>query len=86
MSSIFDDLEDETPVSAGKEIGDAVSGALSEVAKSNAQLAESLTLAIATAIRDVNKQESTPKPVQKWRFAVERDNKGLLIAVTATAG
>lgn len=105
MSKLFDQLEDESEPTTGMEIGNAISAALQELGKSNADMAATITKAVIDALGQADaKQESmaksmldalhrvdskqiviNDKPVTKWTFKVERDARGQMTQVTATA-
>lgn len=84
---LLDDLEDETPPSIGQEVGAALGMAVQGISKSNRDMAESLSLSISKAMNEaMSRQVIHPeKPIQNWVFKVERNDKGLMTQITATA-
>lgn len=88
MTTLFDELEDESLPTTGEEVGAAISDALDAVARSNETLATMLAMSIADAIRHIDSRNIVVEPsaVQKWTFNVQRDDKGFMTSVTATAG
>ena len=90
MSDLFDELEDVTPPTVGKEVGEAMTGALEKIAKANGALATMLAMSIAEALKTVDSRniviESAEKPeVKQWTFEVKRDKNGLMTQVVAKA-
>lgn len=90
MSSLFDDLEDETQPSMGLEIGTALSDVIKEIGKNNDRLAATLAKAMVDAMHAVESKEiiikqSEGKQVSKWKFKVTRDDKGFMSDVIVTA-
>jgi len=88
MSSLFDTLEDLTPPTTGEEIGSALAVAVVEISKSNEKMAAMISKAIADALIAVDSKQITlneKQDVKKWEFKVDRDAKGFMTHITATA-
>jgi len=87
MSNVFKKLKDSTPKSTGSEIGEALAGAMGEMQASNAQMNIMLGKTIAEALLkcNVNQPDNSKKDVKRWVFTVERNDKGLMTQVIATA-
>jgi hypothetical protein len=86
MRSLFDELEDETPPSAGQEIGEAVSQAIEKVAETNERMVSMLAAAMQEALKRQEVEPVTkPEPPRQWRFDVHRDKEGRMTHVVATA-
>ncbi len=94
MKKLFDKLEDETPPTIGKEIGTALITAMSGMNKTNeamsTQMAAMVSKAIADAILAVSSKQiviekAEKQTVKQWVFTVERDNKGVMSKIVATA-
>ena len=92
MSDIFDLLDDETPQpppQPEKGVSDAMATAVTEIAKSNSSLATVLAAAIVDALKAVESKTITVEnqrvEVKRWIFRVERDSKGRMTTITATA-
>lgn len=86
MSRLFDQEEDETPLSIGSEVGGAVAEAISKIGKSNEAMAKMVARSIAESL---NRPEAPPvaeRPiVTGWKFKVIRDKDGNMNDVLATA-
>jgi len=88
MSSLFDTLEDLTPPTTGEEIGSALAVAVGELNRSNEQMTAMIAKAIADALMAVDSKQITVNErqgINKWVFKVERDTKGFMTHITATA-
>lgn len=91
VDGLFEDLEDLTPPkekTLGEEIGEAISGALKSLGKSQdertAQAIEAMADSISKAMpKPVPTVEA--KPITEWDFDIERDDDGLMTRVVAKA-
>jgi hypothetical protein len=95
LDGLFDDLEDETPTTLGQEIGNALTGALKSIGKSQEEQSKQTAQAIEAMAKQIAKAPppqaptvptvSVPKPITEWVFDIERDEDGWLTRVIATA-
>jgi hypothetical protein len=91
LDGLFEDLEDETPTSLGKEIGDALSGVIKSIGQSQEQQTERTAQAIeavAEKFSDAMRKQVptvTARPVTEWDFDIQRDETGLMTRVVAKA-
>ena len=83
---LFDELTDESPPTAGEEIGNAVAGAISEIGKQNEATARMVVRAISDALKKPEAAPVAERPVVTgWKFKVIRDKDGNMNDVLATA-
>jgi len=87
MSQVFKKLKDQTPKSVGQEVGEVLSVSMAEIKASNEQMNAMLAKTIADALARLEPKAdgSTKKDVKTWTFRVERNDKGLMTQVIATA-
>lgn len=87
MSKVFDQLEDETPLTIGEEIGQALAEPLGNLNATNEQFAIAVAQAIKDALAAVgNKQVVVQKSsVKKWIFKVIKHADGTTDEIHATA-
>lgn len=87
MSKLFPDEDDLTEPLPAEQIGAALSTAVTELGKQNAQLGILITKAISDAINSVDSKQITieKNTVKKWTFKVERDKDNLMSRIIATA-
>lgn len=88
--SLFDELKDESPATVAS-VSETVAEVMKELHQQNTDLAETLASAIASAIRTVESKNITVNsaqadPIRAWVFKVQRDQRGLITSITATAG
>ena len=83
-----DTLPDEPTI--GSEIANALTPVVDALGRQQEQMVGIITKSIADALRAVDSrsitvQESERPMVTQWVFKVERDSKGLMTSITATA-
>jgi hypothetical protein len=92
LDGLFEDLEDESPTTLGQEIGNALTGVLKSIGKSQEEQSKRTTQAIEAIAKQFAKAPPTQvptvpavKPVTEWDFDIERDSDGLMTRVVAKA-
>ena len=87
MSTVFKKLKDQTPKTVGQEVGEVLSVSMADLKASNEQMSSMLGKTIAEALLKFESKVigNEKKDIKKWVFKVERNDKGLMTQVIATA-
>lgn len=87
MSGVFKKLKDETPKTVGQDVGEAISLAMADANAANERMAVMLAKTISEALAKLEAKvpETEKTTIKKWIFQVERNDKGLMTQVIATA-